>query len=59
MYKTSSLSTPEVGKIDAYDCIVTGEGRLLVVGASGLYQLGYDRKAFSFISKIDIRREQP
>ncbi|MDR2882857.1 MAG: hypothetical protein LBU98_03675 [Alistipes sp.] len=54
----SSLSTPEVGKIDAYDCMITDQGRLLVIGADGLYQLGYDRAGFSFTSKIDIRREQ-
>jgi hypothetical protein len=54
----SSLSVPEVGKIDAYDCIVVSSGRLLVIGATGLYQLSYDREAFSFISKIDIRRDQ-
>lgn len=47
----------EVGNIDAYDCILW-DGRLLVVGADGLYQLGYDREGFSFISKIDIRSEQ-
>ncbi len=54
----SALSLAEVGRIDAYDCIVTGEGRVIVVGAAGLYQLGYNREGFSFISKIDIRREQ-
>ncbi len=54
----SSLATPEVGKIEAYDCIVTGDGRLLVIGADGLYQLSYDATAFALISKIDIRREQ-
>jgi hypothetical protein len=53
----SALSLPDVGKIDAYDCIVR-DGRLIVVGAAGLYQLGYDSEKFSFISKIDIRREQ-
>ncbi|MDR2912039.1 MAG: hypothetical protein LBV38_01875 [Alistipes sp.] len=51
-------SLPEVGRIDAYDCIVT-DGRLLVIGSDGLYQLGYDREKFTFISKIDLRREQP
>jgi hypothetical protein len=54
----SAISLPEVGRIDAYDCIVTGPGRLIVIGAAGLYQLGYDREKFSFISKIDIRNEQ-
>lgn len=54
----SALSLAEVGRIDAYDCIVAGPGRLIVIGAAGLYQLGYDRTGFSFISKIDIRREQ-
>lgn len=53
---TSSL-VPEVKRIDAYDCIVTN-GRLLVVGADGLYQLAYDREKFTFISKIDLRGEQ-
>ena len=54
----TSLSLEQVGKIEAYDCIITDNGRLLVIGADGLYQLGYDRTAFSYISKIDIRREQ-
>ncbi len=56
MYTTLSLE--QVGKIDAYDCIVVSPGRMIVVGAAGLYQLGYNRTGFSFISKIDIRREQ-
>ncbi len=54
----TSLATPGVGTIQAYDCIVTDEGRLMVIGADGLYQLGYDREKFSLIGKIDIRRQQ-
>jgi hypothetical protein len=50
----NSLSLPEVGRVDAHDCIVH-EGRLIVIGGGGLYQLGYDREGFSFISKIDLR----
>ena len=53
--KYDAADLPEVGKIDAYDCIVSNEGRLLVIGAAGLYQLGYDRDKFTFISKIDTR----
>ncbi len=52
----SSVSVPEVGPIDAYDCIVMN-GRLLVTGAAGIYQLAYDREGFSFVSKIDLRTE--
>ncbi len=54
----TSLGTPGVGTIEAYDCIIMDEGRLLVIGADGLYQLGYDHEKFSLISKIDIRRNQ-
>jgi hypothetical protein len=54
----SSLPLAGVGRVDAYDCIVVEPGRLLVIGADGLYQLGYTREGFSFISKIDIRRTQ-
>ena len=53
----TSISVPEVGRPDAYDCLLW-QNRLLVTGADGLYQLGYDREKFTFISKIDIRREQ-
>jgi hypothetical protein len=49
-----SAMVPEVENIDAYDCIAT-DGTLLVIGADGLYQLGYDNEKFSFISKIDLR----
>lgn len=52
----TSISVPEVGRVDAYDCILH-DGRLIVIGAAGLYQLGYDREGFSFISKIDLRKE--
>lgn len=52
----TSISVPEVGRIDAYDCILHN-GRLIVIGAAGLYQLDYDREGFSFISKIDLRTE--
>jgi hypothetical protein len=55
----SSVPVPEVGRIDAYDCIVLeNDSRLLVIGADGLYQLAYDREGFTFISKIDIRSRQ-
>ena len=53
----SAASTPEVGRIDAYDCILM-DGRLLVIGADGLYQLGYDEEEFSLISKIEIARNR-
>jgi hypothetical protein len=59
-----SSENPGLGRINAYDCIVLdgytegGKGRLLVVGADGLYQLGYDRTGFTLISKIDLRREE-
>ena len=53
----TAASVPEVGRIDAYDCILW-DGRLLVIGADGLYQLGYDREKFTFISKIDLRPKQ-
>jgi hypothetical protein len=49
-----SAVVSELENIDAYDCIATG-GTLLVVGADGIYQLGYDDTKFTFISKIDIR----
>ena len=51
----------EVRRIDAYDCIALDPvlpntlGTLLVIGADGLYQLGYDTEKFTFISKIDLR----
>ncbi len=53
----TNITVSEVGRIDAYDCILLN-GKLLVIGADGLYQFGYDREGFSFISKIDIRSEQ-
>jgi hypothetical protein len=67
LYRSGQI--PAVSSIDAYDCIVLdgytngGTGRLLVVGADGLYQLGYDRggrdgDGFTLISKIDLRREE-
>lgn len=49
-----STELPEVKNIDAYDCIAL-DGKLLIIGSDGLYQLGYDREEFTFISKIDIR----
>ncbi len=52
----TAAEVPEVGRIVAYDCIVW-QGRLLVIGADGLYQLGYDKDEFTFISKIDLRKE--
>lgn len=57
LYTAAKPSVPEVGRIDAYDCILW-DGRLLVIGAAGLYQLGYDREKFTFISKIEIRNVQ-
>jgi hypothetical protein len=53
----SALSLPGVGRIDSYDCMVR-DGRLIVVGSSGIYQMGYDHERFTFISKIDIRKRQ-
>ncbi len=55
MYSELSVGD-KVGRIDAYDCIVW-EGKLLVIGAAGLYQFGYDSEKFTFISKIDLREE--
>ncbi len=52
----TSISVEQVGRADTYDCILH-DGRLIVIGAAGLYQLGYDREEFSFISKIDLRTE--
>ncbi len=59
--KFVSNEMPDVRRIDAYDCIALDPvlpntlGTLLVIGADGLYQLGYDTQKFTFISKIDIR----
>jgi hypothetical protein len=52
-----SRSVPEVGPVDTYDCILY-DGRLIVIGGAGLYQLGYDREGFSFVSKIDLRTQR-
>ncbi|MDR2891423.1 MAG: hypothetical protein LBV18_07530 [Alistipes sp.] len=54
LYVSSTI--PELRRADAYDCIAL-DGRLLVIGADGLYQLGYDREKFTFISKIDLRTQ--
>lgn len=58
----SSINTDGVNRIDAYDCmILRNEGsapRLMVIGADGLYQLGYDSEKFTLISKIDLRRDE-
>lgn len=53
----SSISVPEVGRADAYDCILH-DGRLIVIGGAGLYQMSYDREGFTFISKIDLRPQR-
>ncbi len=52
----TGISEANIGNIDAYDCILW-QDRLLVIGSDGLYQLAYDREKFTFISKIDLRKE--
>ncbi len=71
-YLGFTARVPELEHISAYDCIalpgVTPErdGKLLTIGADGLYQIAYkrvkddadnDKIEFTFLSKIDIRKE--
>ncbi len=53
----TAVSLKEVKNIDAYDCIAMNGNTLLVIGSDGLYQLGYDRDGFTFLSKIDLREQ--
>lgn len=53
-YKYSTATVENVRGMDAYDCIALN-GKLLVIGSDGLYQLAYDSEGFTFISKIDLR----
>ena len=49
---------PEARGIQTYDCIPM-DGLLLVIGADGLYQFDYTGERLAFVSKIDLREEQP
>jgi hypothetical protein len=58
LYTNLDPLVDEVGRIDAYDCIVwPDESRLMVVGSDGLYQLGYDNEKFTLISRLGLRTE--
>lgn len=53
-YKYSTINIEKVRGMNAYDCIAMN-GKLLVIGSDGFYQLAYDSEKFTFLSKIDLR----